>query len=171
MMTHDVTKAAGRHPRRKRVGRGESSGMGRQAGRGNKGAQSRSGYSRNPIYEGGQMPMFRRLAKRGFSNVNFRREYAPVNIGWLDANCSGSVSLANLRTALHLKKDELVKVLGGGELKKKLSVEAHAFSAAAKAAIEKAGGSVKIIEQADPAESWKAKRNTAKNAGPAKKPA
>lgn len=169
MMTHDVTKAAGRHPRRKRVGRGESSGMGRQSGRGNKGAQSRSGYSRNPIYEGGQMPLFRRLAKRGFSNVNFRREYAPVNLSWLEANCSGVVSLEGLRSALHLKKDERVKILGGGELKKKLTVEAHAFSASAKAAIEKAGGSVKLVALADAAASWKAKRNTAKKAGASKK--
>lgn len=164
MMLHEITSSAGAHERRKRVGRGESSGMGRTSTRGNKGAQSRAGCSINPIKEGGQMPLFRRLPKRGFSNFHFRTEFAIVNLLDLEAvfDNGATVTVAALREAGALTDERPIKILGEGELQKKLTVEAHAFSAKAKEAIEKAGGAVKVIAQTDAAAAWKGKRNSRK---------
>lgn len=171
MLMHEITEQAGAYPRRKRVGRGESSGMGRTSGRGNKGCQARAGGGTRPLHEGGQMPLFRRLPKRGFSNFNFRREYEVVNLSSLDANFGAgeTVSAATLREkGLVRGGPVLVKILGDGSLTKKLSLEVHATSASAKAALEKAGCTVKIIALPDPAANAKAKRNSKKKQRTAK---
>ncbi|MBT8256643.1 MAG: 50S ribosomal protein L15 [Bacteroidia bacterium] len=128
----------------KRVGRGQGSGKGGTATRGHKGAKSRSGYSKKLGFEGGQMPLQRRVPKFGFKNIN-RKEYQGVNLDTLqslvdDKKIKDSVdldSMVNLRLA---GKNDLVKILGRGELKAKLKVSAHKFTATAKAAIEAAGG-------------------------------
>ena len=171
MMIHDVTGAAGHRERRKRVGRGESSGMGKTCGRGGKGCQSRSGYHRRLVSEGGQMPIFRRLPKRGFSNFNFQTECAVLNVADLERHFdAGTVVDVEM-----LKKARLIpgiapriKLLGAGHLTKKLTVEAHACSAQAKAAVEQAGGSVRLLAQRDSAAQWKAKRNSVKRLRQAK---
>jgi large subunit ribosomal protein L15 len=164
MMQNQITHLAGAHKRRKRVGRGESSGLGRTSTRGNKGAQSRAGCSINPLKEGGQMPLFRRLPKRGFSNFHFRREYQVVNLLDLEAafENGATVDAQTLRALGGMPGDAPIKVLAEGELTKKLAVEVHAISAKAKAAIEKIGGTVKLLAQRDSAALAKAKRNTKK---------
>lgn len=169
MMLNQVTGQAGAHQRRKRVGRGESSGHGKTCGRGNKGCQSRSGGGTRPLHEGGQMPIFRRLPKRGFSNFVFRTEYQIVNLAALDANFESgqTVDLAALRgRGLISGADPQVKVLGAGELSKPLTVAVPACSAKARAAIEQARGTVQLLARPERAAQAKAKRNTAK-----KKPA
>lgn len=174
MQLHEITQKAGARHRRKRVGRGESSGHGRQSGRGNKGAQARAGGGVRRLTEGGQMPIFRRLPKRGFNNFNFRVEYEIVNLDSLnDSFTDGtSVNLDALREhRLVQGADPMVKILGRGELQRKLTVEAHAFSKTARESIEKAGGSVRVIERKDPAKLAKAKRNAAKKARAAAHPA
>jgi large subunit ribosomal protein L15 len=130
-----------------RVGRGPGSGNGKTAGRGHKGAKSRSGYSRRRGFEGGQMPLIRRLPKRGFTNI-FARDVATVNIGDLDRFPEGTVVTPALliQHGVVRKRHDAIKVLGNGELKKKLVVEAHAFSAAAKAKIEAAGGKAEELK-------------------------
>lgn len=163
-MIHEITERAGGRRRRKRVGRGESSGLGRTSGRGNKGAQSRSGWGGRILSEGGQMPIFRRLPKRGFSNFNFRTEYAVVNVGALGERFRDGDSVdpqALRRARLVRSSDAKIKILGEGELNCRLAVSAHAFSAAARAAIEKAGGSVRVIESPDPAAAARARRRSA----------
>jgi len=124
-----------------RVGRGPGSGNGKTAGRGHKGAKSRSGYSRRRGFEGGQMPLIRRLPKRGFTNI-FAQEVSTVNISDLDRFPEGTVVTPALLVQHRLlgKKHQTLKILGNGEIKKKLVVEAHQFSAGARAKIEAAGG-------------------------------
>lgn len=132
------------HREGKRVGRGQGSGKGGTATRGHKGAKSRSGYSRKIGFEGGQMPLQRRVPKFGFQNVN-RKEYVGVNLGYLQTlvdtgKVTDTVDLETL-TKLHVvKKTDLVKILGGGELKAKLRISVHKFTASAKSAIEAVGG-------------------------------
>ena len=133
-----------------RVGRGPGSGKGGTSTRGHKGAKSRSGYSRKIGFEGGQMPLQRRLPKWGFKNIN-HKEYQPVNLSALvklaaDKNLE-KIGLEELRAAGLAKRKELVKILANGAIDRALTVEAHAFSAAAQAAIENAGGSVHKIEK------------------------
>jgi len=128
----------------KRVGRGQGSGKGGTATRGHKGAKSRSGYSRKIGFEGGQMPLQRRVPKFGFTNIN-RKEYQGINLDTLqqmvdDKKIKGSVDLDVFVSHRLAGKNELVKILGRGELKAKLTVTAHKFTATAKAAIEAAGG-------------------------------
>ena len=128
----------------KRVGRGQGSGKGGTATRGHKGAKSRSGYSKKLGFEGGQMPLQRRVPKYGFKNIN-RVEYQGVNIDTLqqlvdDKKVKGTVNFETLVSLGLAGKNELVKILGRGELKAKLTVTAHKFTATAKAAIEAAGG-------------------------------
>ena len=128
----------------KRVGRGQGSGKGGTATRGHKGAKSRSGYSKKIGFEGGQMPLQRRVPKFGFNNIN-RVEYQGVNLDTLqqlvdDKKIKDTVDLETLFANRLVDKNDLVKVLGRGELKAKLKVSAHKFSASAKAAIEAAGG-------------------------------
>lgn len=131
----------------KRVGRGQGSGKGGTAKRGHKGAKSRSGYSRKIGFEGGQMPLQRRVPKFGFKNIN-RKEYQAVNLSKIQELADAGVTEINLDTLLAhnvVKKQDLVKILGNGELKAKVNVVAHKFSASAAAAIEKAGGEAKTI--------------------------
>ena len=134
----------------KRVGRGSSSGLGSTAGKGNKGQQSRSGGKTYIGFEGGQMPLFRRIAHKGFSNYPFKKEYVCINVWQLDAkfNEGETVDKAALiaKDFISAKSASLVKVLGNGDIKKKLNVVVDKVSESAKAKIEKAGGSVKIIE-------------------------
>ena len=139
-------KKGARHAK-KRVGRGPGSGHGKTSGRGEKGQKSRSGFSRQPGFEGGQMPLHRRLPKRGFTNI-FKKEYAVVNLSDLERFDNGAtVDEAALRQAGLVKgQNDGVKVLGNGKLSKKLTVSATKFSATAKQAIEAAGGSVQEIQ-------------------------
>ena len=128
----------------KRLGRGQGSGKGGTAARGHKGAKSRSGYSKKIGFEGGQMPLQRRVPKFGFTNIN-RKEYQGINLDKLqmlvdDKGVKGEVTFETLVENRLVRQNELVKILGGGELKAKLKVSAHKFSASAKSAIEAAGG-------------------------------
>ena len=128
----------------KRIGRGQGSGKGGTSTRGHKGAKSRSGYSRKLGFEGGQMPLQRRVPKFGFTNIN-RKEYQGINLDTLqqmvdDKKIKGTVDLDTIIAFRLAGKNELVKILGRGELKAKLKVSAHKFTASAKAAIEAAGG-------------------------------
>lgn len=132
------------HNQNKRVGRGEGSGKGGTAARGHKGAKSRSGYSKKIGFEGGQMPLQRRVPKFGFKNIN-RVEYAVINLDTLQALVDNgvvtdTVDFAAIVANRLATKNEVVKILGRGELKAKLKVSAHKFTATAKAAIEAAGG-------------------------------
>ena len=128
----------------KRLGRGQGSGKGGTAARGHKGAKSRSGYSKKIGFEGGQMPLQRRVPKFGFTNIN-RKEYQGINLDVLqhlvdDKGVKGAVNMDTFIENRLARKNEMVKILGGGELKASLKVSAHKFSATAKAAIEAAGG-------------------------------
>ena len=139
-------KKGARHAK-KRVGRGPGSGHGKTAGRGEKGQKSRSGFSRTLGFEGGQMPLHRRLPKRGFTNI-FKKEYAVINLADLERFDNGAtVDEAALRAAGLVKgQNDGIKVLGNGKLSKKLTVSATKFSATAKSAIEAAGGTVQEIQ-------------------------
>ena len=136
--------------KKKRIGRGQGSGKGGTATRGHKGAKSRSGYSRKLGFEGGQMPLQRRVPKFGFKNIN-RKEYQAVNLDALQLlvdNKKVNKKTIDINTLIKNRlvgKNDLVKVLGRGELKSALKVEAHRFSETAKKGIEKAGGEIKII--------------------------
>ena len=136
----------GANKKKRIVGRGSSSGRGTTAGKGNKGQQSRSGGKTYVGFEGGQMPLYRRIAHRGFSNYPFKKEYSVVNVSLLEEKYSDGESV-NKKTlvakGLISKVDSLVKILGTGDLTKKLTVDVDKVSASAKAKIEKAGGSVK----------------------------
>ena len=129
---------------KKRVGRGHGSGSGKSAGRGNKGAGQRSGFKRRPWFEGGQMSLARRLPKRGFTNI-FKSEYQIVNVSSLNKIDVELVTAENLKEKGLIKSISLpVKILGSGEIEKKVIVEANAFSKSAKKKIEKSGGSCKL---------------------------
>ncbi len=148
MKLNNLKPAAGSTQTRKRVGRGQGSGLGETSGRGNKGAGQRSGTKRKLGFEGGQMPLQRRLPKFGFKNIN-RVEYKGVNLDLLQA-LAEKLSVSEITHEILVQngvcaKKELVKILGRGELKTKISVTAHGFSATAKAAIEKMGGTATEI--------------------------
>ncbi len=133
----------------KRLGRGQGSGKGGTAARGHKGAKSRSGYSRKVGFEGGQMPLQRRVPKFGFTNIN-RKDYVGVNLHKLqelvdNKKITDTVTLEILVENRLARKNDLVKILGNGELKAKLNVTVHKFTATAKAAIEKAGGTAEAV--------------------------
>lgn len=142
---NDLRPAKGAKKNRKRIGRGESSGQGKTAGKGSKGQKARSGGNVAPGFEGGQMPLQRRLPKRGFKNI-FRKEYAIVNIRDL-ARCEVSeISPEEMKKAGLIKKsDDLVKILAAGEIDKAISLSAHKVSKAAREKIQKAGGKVEVI--------------------------
>ena len=145
MKLHELKPNPGAKHRRKRLGCGESSGLGTTSGRGHKGQKSRSGGGVRPGFEGGQMPLHRRLPKKGFSNVAFRPTVAVVNVSQLNERFEDgeTVSEETLRAkGLVSGRCDLVKVLGNGEIERKLTVTVDAASATAKAKIEKAGGSV-----------------------------
>ena len=148
MKLHTLKPAEGSVRTNKRPGRGQGSG-GSTAGRGHKGAQSRSGYSSKPGFEGGQMPLQRRVPKFGFKNNN-KEYFKAVNLDILEVLAekikSGSLSLQTLIENGIVGKNDKVKVLGRGELKAKVSVEAHAFSASATQAIEKIGGTATTVK-------------------------
>jgi large subunit ribosomal protein L15 len=166
MMLSEITKIAGGCKRRKRVGRGESSGTGKTAGRGHKGCLSRSGGGPHPLSEGGQMPIFRRLPKRGFSNFNFRNEFEIVNVSQLE-HCFADGDTVDFEVLKKLRlvqeSPARVKILAKGKLGKKLTVQAHAFSKKARQVIEDAGGKIELLEQRDPAAAARAKRKTAQS--------
>ncbi|WOC40751.1 50S ribosomal protein L15 [Polaribacter sp. HL-MS24] len=144
MSLHNLTPAEGSIKKGKRIARGEGSGKGGTATKGHNGQKSRSGYSRKIGFEGGQMPLQRRVPKFGFTNIN-RKEYQGINIDTLQALVdSGKITdTINLDILIALRladKNDLVKILGNGELKAKLNITVHKFTASAKAAIEAAGG-------------------------------
>ncbi len=146
MKLHNLTNSFKRK-NRKRPGRGDSSGLGRCAGRGDKGAGSRSGYSRRYHFEGGQIPLIRRLPKRGFNNPN-HAEFSIVNVGQLEKLCERGVEVDESSLAKRgviVKGNAGLKVLGDGELKSPLTVKARKFSAAARQKIEAAGGTCQEI--------------------------
>ena len=148
MKLHTLKPANGATSSRKRIGRGPGSGMGGTSTRGHKGAKSRSGYSKKIGFEGGQMPLQRRLPKFGFKNIN-RVEYKAINLSTLQALAEAKnlekIGIAELQAAGFISSKQLVKILGNGELKAKLAVEAHAFSKTAKEDIEAVGGITTII--------------------------
>lgn len=149
---HDLSPASGSHRDRKRVGRGPGSGTGKTAGRGQKGQKARSGASIPAGFEGGQMPLHRRIPKRGFHNFT-RVEYQVVNVGDLSA-MEGEITPATLRAAgLVRSLRKPVKVLGTGEIEKALTVTAHAFSGSAKQKIESAGGTATVLGGEDQTEA------------------
>lgn len=147
MKLHELSPAEGSKKSVKRIGRGAGSGQGKTAGKGHKGAKARSGYSRQAGFEGGQMPLQRRVPKRGFNNI-FRTEYAVVNLSALEERFeNGAVVDAESLKACGLIKKELdgVKVLGKGEITKALTVKVAAISESAKAKIEAAGGKAEVL--------------------------
>ena len=144
---HELRPNPGATHYRKRVGRGPGSGHGKTAGRGNKGQRSRSGYRHMRGFEGGQMPLHRRIPKRGFTNI-FRIEYEIVNISDLDRFDAGTAVNPEALAAMRLaRKNRPVKILGDGQIQKALTVSAHKFSASAKARIEAAGGSCEVLSR------------------------
>src|ERR687891_93553 len=147
MRLHNLRPRPGPKHRRKRLGRGESSGHGKTSGRGGKGQSARSGSSIRPGFEGGQMPLIRRIPKRGFNNARHTTRYIPVNLESLNQFSDGArVDFETLRKAgLANGKAEGVKILGNGELTRKLTVSAHAFSASARSKIEGKGGACEVI--------------------------
>jgi large subunit ribosomal protein L15 len=149
MMIHEITAQAGAHKKRMRVGRGESSGKGKTSGRGTKGSGARAGGEIKVGSEGGNMPLFRRLPKRGFNNNQFRQRFSIVNVGDLDGHFeSGAKVDVSALIAKGLVRDERypVKILGDGELTKKLTVVAGKFTQQASDKITKAGGTVEAYE-------------------------
>lgn len=146
MKLHELYPVEGSRKNRKRVGRGPGSGTGKTSGRGQKGQNSRSGGGVRPGFEGGQMPLIKRLPKRGFTNPT-RKEYATVNIETLNRFEKGTEVTPELllNTRIVRKQKNGIKILGSGELNVSLTVKAHKFSAAAKEAIEAAGGKIEVI--------------------------
>ena len=151
MSLESLKPAAGALKAKRRIGRGPGSGRGKTAGRGHKGAKSRSGYSRRRGFEGGQMPLIRRLPKRGFTNI-FSKSIETVNVGDLERLPEGTVVTPELLVQYRMirKSFDGVKVLGNGDLRTKLVVHAHGFSASAKSKIESVGGRIEEIKKAEP---------------------
>jgi large subunit ribosomal protein L15 len=149
MNLHSLKPAKGATHKEKRIGRGEASGKGGTSTKGNKGGQSRAGYKSKKAHEGGQMPIQRRLPKRGFTNIN-RVEYKVINLGQVEQYAEKynltEFSLQNLYMNGLIGQNDAVKILGNGELKGKYSFKVNAVSEKAKAAIEAAGGSVEIVK-------------------------
>jgi large subunit ribosomal protein L15 len=145
MELHDLKPAVGSNKKKTRIGRGPGSGKGGTSTRGHKGAKSRSGYKQKVGFEGGQMPLQRRVPKGGFKNIN-RVEYKAINVAVLDAlaekNSLEKITVADLMQAGMVRKNQLVKILGQGQLNHKIEVEAHAFSKKAEEIITAAGGSI-----------------------------
>lgn len=146
MNLHELKPAAGSRKKRKRIGRGPGSGSGKTAGRGEKGQKSRSGYSAKRGFEGGQMPLHRRLPKRGFTNI-FRTEFRTLNVDQLNRFEAGAeLTPESLEQAGMLRKGKLgVKILGNGEITVALTVKAHKFTKSAASKIEAAGGKAEVL--------------------------
>ena len=147
MKLHTIHPAEGATTVRKRVGRGIGSGLGKTSGKGHKGQNARSGGGVRPGFEGGQLPLFRRLPKRGFTNAKFKTEYAVINLSDLNKFEDGAVVTPELLKEMGLVKKQLdgINVLGNGKLEKKLVVKAHKFSNVAKEQIEKLGGKAEVL--------------------------
>jgi large subunit ribosomal protein L15 len=144
MKLHELSPAKGSKHSRKRVGRGPGSGLGKTAGRGEKGQKSRTGYSGRPGFEGGQMPLVRRVPKRGFTNI-WKTEYAVINVGDL-AELEGDVTPEILASHGLVRSNRPVKVLGEGEIGKALRITANKFSKSARTKIEAAGGTCEELQ-------------------------
>ena len=147
MKLHELSKNPGATHERKRVGRGMGSGLGKTSGKGEKGQKARSGVSIPATFEGGQLPLYRRLPKRGFSNYKFKIKYATINVEDLNRFADGTVITPELLKDCGLVKKQLcgVKVLGNGYLEKKLTIKANKFSKSAVEKIEAIGGKVEVI--------------------------
>lgn len=147
MLNYEITSVAGKKKSRKRIGRGNGSGYGKTSGRGHKGAGSRAGSLSVSLFEGGQMPLFRRLPKRGFNNANFKKSYEIVNVSQLERFDDGSaVGHEELSQAgLIDSTNSRVKILGDGELTKKLEVSANKFSKSAAEKISNCGGNTQVV--------------------------
>lgn len=146
MKLHELQPASGSVHSVKRLGRGPGSGLGKTSGKGHKGAKARSGHGKGAYFEGGQLPLVRRLPKRGFTNI-FAKEYAYVNVSALDAFEDGATVDVNVLMEQGLIKKPLdgLKVLGNGEMTKKLTVKAAKFTSSAKEKIEAAGGKAEVV--------------------------
>lgn len=175
MMIHDITEKTGKYKARKRIGRGHGSGSGKTSGRGHKGAGSRSGYSRRPSFEGGQMQYFRRIPKRGFSNADFRTVYHIVNLAALEERFEKGATVdatALVEAGLIRNFKNPVKILGNGDLTIALQVTADKFSGSAVKKIEAVGGSVTCIVKKKWKRAWptKAKAKAKAKVKPEAKP-
>ena len=147
MKLHELQRNIGATHDKKRVGRGPGSGLGKTSGRGQKGQKARSGGSINPVFEGGQLPLYRRIPKRGFSNAKFKTVYAVINLEDLNVFGDGTVVTPALLKDTGLIKNQLdgIKVLGTGTLEKKLTIQANKFSASALEKIKEAGSKAEVI--------------------------
>ncbi len=147
MKMNELMPNEGATKKRKRIGRGPGSGFGKTAGRGHKGQKSRSGYSRRFGFEGGQMPLMRRVPKRGFTNP-FTKEYVPINLSMLTVFADQDVIAIEdmIRKGLVKNIKDGVKILGNGEIERAVTVKAHKFSKSAREKIEKAGGTCEVLE-------------------------
>ena len=147
MKLNELQRNIGATHAKKRVGRGPGSGLGKTSGKGQKGQKARSGASINPVFEGGQLPLYRRLPKRGFSNAQFKIKYATINVSDLNKFEDGTVVTPELLRETGLVKNQLdgIKVLGNGTLEKKLTIKANKFSKEAISKIEKSGSTLEVI--------------------------
>ena len=147
MKLHELEKNIGATHARKRVGRGPGSGLGKTSGRGQKGQKARSGGSINPVFEGGQLPLYRRLPKRGFTNARFKIRYATINVESLNVFEDGTIVTPALLKDKGIIKKELdgLKVLGNGKLERKLTIQANKFSTSALAKIKESGSKAEVI--------------------------
>ena len=147
MKLHELERNIGATQAKKRVGRGSGSGLGKTSGRGQKGQKARSGGSINPVFEGGQLPLYRRIPKRGFKNAMFKTRYAVINVEELNAFEDGTVVSPALLKEAGIIKNQLdgVKVLGNGKLEKKLTIQANKFSTSALDKIKESGSKAEVI--------------------------
>ena len=147
MKLHELERKVGSTHSKKRVGRGPGSGLGKTSGRGQKGQKARSGGSINPVFEGGQLPLFRRVPKRGFSNAKFKTRYAVINLKDLNNFEDGAVVTPALLKDAGIIKNQLdgIKVLGTGKLEKKITIQASKFSTSALEKIKEAGSKAEVI--------------------------
>ena len=147
MKLHELEKNIGAKQKRKIVGRGPGSGLGKTSGKGHKGQNARSGGGVNPVFEGGQLPLYRRLPKRGFSNYDFKTRYAIINVSDLNMFEDGTVVTPALLKEIGFVKKQFdgIKVLGNGTLNKKLTVQANKFSKTAIEKIEESGSKIEVI--------------------------
>ena len=147
MKLHELEKNIGATHAKKRVGRGSGSGLGKTSGRGQKGQKARSGGGVNPVFEGGQLPLYRRIPKRGFKNAMFKTTYAVINVEELNVFEDGTVVTPALLKETGIIKNQLdgIKVLGNGKLEKKLTIQANKFSTSALAKIKESGSKAEVI--------------------------
>ena len=147
MKLHELERNIGATQAKKRVGRGSGSGLGKTSGRGQKGQKARSGGGVNPVFEGGQLPLYRRIPKRGFKNAMFKTRYAVINVEELNVFEDGTVVSPALLKEAGIIKNQLdgVKVLGNGKLEKKLTIQANKFSKSAEEKIKEAGSKAEVI--------------------------